>query len=309
MTRPAPSSRRWIESRASSGASPPLVCRGLDGASWISSEAISKRRAVHRDGARVARRCVHGCRRWLSTPSMMLERERGQLDQGIAIMERSVDEMPTLTAFRCSLRGCTPSAAATPKPSRSSRHRRDGASRCCLTTTRATAGRCRGGVFRAPRSHACSQALRALSPYAWRNVVCHPGCAIGSVSRYLAVLATLLERFDEATRHFEDALAMNENMGARPARPRAARLRATACRARHGQRPCEGRRAAGDRAGHVPRTGYGRPARESRVDRGEVARRRALFVFTRVPESDPRSDVRASSRSSARACQSCVRSD
>jgi hypothetical protein len=55
-----------------------------------------------------------------------------------------------------------------------------------------------------------------LSPYPRRNVVCHPGCAIGSVSRYLGLLATLLERFDDAGRHFEDALEMNEKMGARP---------------------------------------------------------------------------------------------
>jgi len=38
----------------------------------------------------------------------------------------------------------------------------------------------------------------------------------GSVSRYLALLAATLERRDDATRHFEDALTMNERMGARP---------------------------------------------------------------------------------------------
>jgi tetratricopeptide (TPR) repeat protein len=38
----------------------------------------------------------------------------------------------------------------------------------------------------------------------------------GSVARYLGLLATMLGRPDDAVRHFEDALAMNERMGARP---------------------------------------------------------------------------------------------
>jgi DNA-binding SARP family transcriptional activator/tetratricopeptide (TPR) repeat protein len=38
----------------------------------------------------------------------------------------------------------------------------------------------------------------------------------GSVSRYLGILAAALGRCDDAQRHFEDALAMNERMGARP---------------------------------------------------------------------------------------------
>ena len=38
----------------------------------------------------------------------------------------------------------------------------------------------------------------------------------GSVSRYLGLLATALERWDDAAGHFEEALALNERMGARP---------------------------------------------------------------------------------------------
>jgi hypothetical protein len=38
----------------------------------------------------------------------------------------------------------------------------------------------------------------------------------GSVSRYLALLAEMLGRFGDAERHFEDALAMNDRMGAHP---------------------------------------------------------------------------------------------
>jgi tetratricopeptide (TPR) repeat protein len=58
---------------------------------------------------------------------------------------------------------------------------------------------------------------RILSPFAGRNVVVSNSAACyGAVSRYLGALATVLERWDDAVRHFEDALAMNSRMGARP---------------------------------------------------------------------------------------------
>jgi tetratricopeptide (TPR) repeat protein len=56
-----------------------------------------------------------------------------------------------------------------------------------------------------------------LSPYQGYNVsidnaiVCY-----GALSRYLGILATTMGRWEDAERHFEDALAMNEKMGARP---------------------------------------------------------------------------------------------
>jgi tetratricopeptide (TPR) repeat protein len=55
-----------------------------------------------------------------------------------------------------------------------------------------------------------------LRPYAGLNAVAPPEVALGAVDRSLGVLATLLGYWDEAGRHFEDALAMNERMGARP---------------------------------------------------------------------------------------------
>jgi hypothetical protein len=38
----------------------------------------------------------------------------------------------------------------------------------------------------------------------------------GSVARYLGLLATMMGRWPQAARHFQDALEMNERMGARP---------------------------------------------------------------------------------------------
>jgi class 3 adenylate cyclase/tetratricopeptide (TPR) repeat protein len=66
-------------------------------------------------------------------------------------------------------------------------------------------------------------AARALTlyelvlPYKEVNVLIASGSACyGSASRYLGALATILGRWDKAEQHFEDALAMNSKMGARP---------------------------------------------------------------------------------------------
>jgi tetratricopeptide (TPR) repeat protein len=57
---------------------------------------------------------------------------------------------------------------------------------------------------------------RKLIPFAGMNaVVGNAAACYGAVSRYLGALATTLERWDDAARHFEDALAMNARMDAR----------------------------------------------------------------------------------------------
>jgi len=56
-----------------------------------------------------------------------------------------------------------------------------------------------------------------LVPYNGRNVVIGSASACyGALSRYLGALATTLGRWHEAEQHFEDAIAMNARMGARP---------------------------------------------------------------------------------------------
>jgi class 3 adenylate cyclase/tetratricopeptide (TPR) repeat protein len=58
---------------------------------------------------------------------------------------------------------------------------------------------------------------RILVPFAGRSVVVGSGVACyGALSRYLGALAATLERWDDAARHFEDALASNARMDARP---------------------------------------------------------------------------------------------
>ena len=57
---------------------------------------------------------------------------------------------------------------------------------------------------------------RLLVPWAAFNAADWPEAIRGSVSRYLGILAATRRRWDEAGMHFEDAVAMNARMGARP---------------------------------------------------------------------------------------------
>jgi DNA-binding SARP family transcriptional activator/tetratricopeptide (TPR) repeat protein len=55
-----------------------------------------------------------------------------------------------------------------------------------------------------------------LLPYRSHTAIAVPEVALDSVSRPLGILATLLRRFADAERHFDDALRMNTRMGAKP---------------------------------------------------------------------------------------------
>jgi DNA-binding NarL/FixJ family response regulator len=59
---------------------------------------------------------------------------------------------------------------------------------------------------------------RLLLPYAQRNIVLGGGIVCcGSADRYLGLLCAAMARWSEAQRHFAQALAMNERIGARVA--------------------------------------------------------------------------------------------
>lgn len=56
-----------------------------------------------------------------------------------------------------------------------------------------------------------------LLPFKARNLAtCYGAVCNGSAARYLGLLAATLARWDEATQHFENAIAHNAHMGARP---------------------------------------------------------------------------------------------
>jgi tetratricopeptide (TPR) repeat protein len=58
--------------------------------------------------------------------------------------------------------------------------------------------------------------FRLLAPWAAFNAADWPEAIRGSASRYLGLLAATRRRWDEAGMHFEDAVATNARMGARP---------------------------------------------------------------------------------------------
>ena len=55
-----------------------------------------------------------------------------------------------------------------------------------------------------------------LQPLAGRHSIGHAEGSVGAVDRYLGLLAASLDRLDDAARHLEDAVHINERMGARP---------------------------------------------------------------------------------------------
>jgi tetratricopeptide (TPR) repeat protein len=55
-----------------------------------------------------------------------------------------------------------------------------------------------------------------LLPYASLHAVAVPEVALDATSRPLGILAAMMGRFEDAARHFEEALRMNARMGARP---------------------------------------------------------------------------------------------
>jgi tetratricopeptide (TPR) repeat protein len=65
----------------------------------------------------------------------------------------------------------------------------------------------------AERAHVMYGLLR---PYEAYNGATADYISTGAVSRYLGLLSSVLRRLDEADRHFDDALKMNDRMGARP---------------------------------------------------------------------------------------------
>ena len=66
-------------------------------------------------------------------------------------------------------------------------------------------------------ARACCHPVPALAALCrTHGVIGNATACYGAASRYLGLLATTMERWEDAAQHFEDALAMNARMGARP---------------------------------------------------------------------------------------------
>ena len=133
------------------------------------------------------------------------------------MLRRTVEEMPTITVFQCLLGNlCALSGD-------------DGEARTILDSLARSRfdilpdndklpGWCLLAELCLEVRHAthASTVYQLLAPYGHLNAVCHPTYSLGAVSRYLGLLATVLEEFDAAIVHFQDALEANSRMAAQP---------------------------------------------------------------------------------------------
>lgn len=143
---------------------------------------------------------------------------------------------------------------------------------------------------------------RLIEPYAGFNVVAPAEVSTGSAARSLGLLATTLSRWEEAERHFREAFAMNQRMGARPwaARTRYDHARMLLARDRPGDRE-EARELLAETfrsASETGLTGIARrastlleelsaapvPVRRTRVREEESGPRLQLHIFRREGE-------------------------
>jgi DNA-binding SARP family transcriptional activator len=111
---------------------------------------------------------------------------------------------------------------------------------------------------------AAARLYERLTPWAALNIVDQCEAMRGAAARYLGLLATATRAWDDAARHFEDALEMNARMGARPwlARTQADYARMLCARAGGGDR---------QRAGDLHRVATTSYASMGMVDAGPLA--------------------------------------
>jgi tetratricopeptide (TPR) repeat protein len=147
-----------------------------------------------------------------------LHREQGELERMEAVISRSIEEYPRRPMFRCMLAVLY---SETGRDERAKAVFEELASDDFAALPSRNEWLFSMG-FLAEVAHALGDAKRAASmyelllPYAERNAVTPDYIATGAVARYLGLLAAVLGRFDDAGRHFEAALELNERMGARP---------------------------------------------------------------------------------------------
>ena len=148
----------------------------------------------------------------------LLRREQGRLEEVESLIRRSVDDYPTYGIWRCAL---TQMAAdlgheAEARAMLEALAKDDFAALpvdemwLASTALLAEAAEC--------LAHARGAAVlyELLLPFQDRVAVAYSEFSIGSVARYLGLLAMTMEHWDDAEGHFKVGLNVNERVGARP---------------------------------------------------------------------------------------------
>ena len=154
----------------------------------------------------------YGLQLWL------LRREQGRLDEVADLVHHSVEVYPTYPIWRCVLAQMSAERGDTP-----------GAREALLALTAddfaslpmdeewlVGIGLLAEAVRILRDAEVAADIYERLVPYGDRVALSYPEISTGSVSRNLGLLAEAMERWEDAERHFEAALEMNDRIGARP---------------------------------------------------------------------------------------------
>ena len=147
-----------------------------------------------------------------------LRRERGEVAEVRGSLERFVAEYPTFVLFRCMLVSTCSESGEEEK------------ARAELRTLAAdefqdlevgtewffAASLLAEACERLDESAHAPRLYEVLLPYGDYVVITHPEINLGSAARYLGLLASVMGRADDAVRHLERALQVNERLGLRP---------------------------------------------------------------------------------------------
>ena len=148
----------------------------------------------------------------------VLRREQGRLGEIEALVRRSLDEYPTYPIWGCVL-AHTAAALGLADEARERVSALVADDIAALPFDEewlvSTALLAEAASLHRSIAEAAAVLHERLLPYADHVTVSYPEISVGFVSRYLGLLATTLERHEDAEAHFEHSLASHERTGAR----------------------------------------------------------------------------------------------
>lgn len=148
----------------------------------------------------------------------MLRREQGRIEEIEDLVRRSLEEYRTYPIFECLMAQVGAELEQTADArARLGRLAADNFARVTFDEEWLVSMSLLAETSRSlgETQHA-SHIYRRLLPYSDRVAFSYAQISLGSVSRYLGILAAMVQRWEDAERHFEAALEMNRRIGARP---------------------------------------------------------------------------------------------
>ena len=169
-----------------------------------------------------ARRLGERAQAWSAEVSFRLQtytlrREQGRLAETLEMVRASVDKYPTYPMWRCVLAQVTAELELVESREHFALLEKDNFSMLPFDETwLVSMGLLAEAAWSLGHATGAIQLYPRLLPYADRVAVSTPEISTGSVSRYLGLLAATTKRWDEATRHFDEAIEVNTRIGALP---------------------------------------------------------------------------------------------